>query len=71
MKITGKQAHILLDLLQSPEGVPMVYSSGVAASVADLEKKGLVERHWAGRNKGAVLTKQGRALIQSIVASEV
>jgi hypothetical protein len=68
MTLTGKQANFLLDLLESdlPAGVPKVYGSSIAASVANLEAKGLVERHWVGNRYGAILTAKGRSLIMSL-----
>jgi DNA-binding HxlR family transcriptional regulator len=68
MTLTGKQANFLLDLLirDVPRGVPVPYDASIAASVADLEKKGLVERHWVGNKRGAFLTHKGRSLIESL-----
>lgn len=70
--MTGKSAMFLLEIAMGrlPDGVPTPYPDVLDDLAAQLERQGLLARHWVGdKRRGALLTKDGKRLVDAMAAS--
>lgn len=65
MNLTGDQASLLLDIASAQElpHVPVRYARDRDADARELERLGLVERHYIGKHYGAFATASGLGLL--------